>query len=253
MSGCGRSGKTPVRTPQASDSLYTAQAAMKIYGKEPERALAIVDSALIVGNVSEFKADFLRAKINASSLDGTPRDAAIVLCEKLLQHDSTQVVDKQTAMNRNNVLDVLLGACRTNGDNEKWLRYAIERAELCRSQGWETESLRMEAEIGAAMTHMGRREEGMIKMERAINALDKGAPSVDRMDAAIVARKRRIVVLNDAQRYQDIIPDAEAIIKKLDDYESRPSAYAEDSFRLRPDKNAHARYCQFYRDRKSVV
>lgn len=220
---------------------------MKIYGKEPERALAIVDSALIVGNVSEFRADFLRAKIMAGSPEGTPRDAAIILCEKLLQHDSTHVVDKAAAVNRNNVLDVMLGACRTNGDDDKWLRYAIERAELCRSMGMETESLRMEAEIGAAMTHMGRREEGMIKMEKAINALDKGDPSVDRMDAVIVARKRRIVVLDHANRYRDIIPDAEAIIKKLDDYESCPSAYAEDSFRLHPDKNARSRYCQFYR------
>ena len=247
ISGCGRSGKAPVRTPQATDSLYTAQAAMKIYGKEPERALAIIDSALIVGNVSEFVADFLRAKIMAGSPEGTPRDAAIVLCEKLLQHDSTQVVDKKTAVNRNDVLDVMLGACRTNGDDEKWLRYAIERADLCRSMGMETESLRMEAEIGAAMTRMGRRDEGMIKLEQAINALDKGYPSVDRMDAVIVARKRRIVVLDHANRYRDIIPDAEAIIKKLDDYESRPSAYAEDSFRLHPDKNARSKYCQFYR------
>jgi len=247
MGGCGRIRKAPVRIPQASDSLYTAQAAMKIYGKEPKRALAIVDSALIAGNVSEFRADFLRAKIMAGSPEGTPRDAAIVLCEKLLQHDSTQVVDKRTAVNRNNVLDVLLGACRTNGDDDKWLRYAIERAELCRSMGMETESLRMEAEIGAAMTRMGRREEGMIRMEKAINALEKGDPSVDRMDAVIVARKRRIVVLDHAHRYQDIIPDAEAIIKKLDDYESRPSAYAEDSFRLPPAGNARSGYCNFYR------
>ena len=247
VGGCGRSKKAPVHIPQDSDSLYTAQAALKIYGTQPERALAIVDSALIVGNVSEFKADFLRAKILAGSQEGTPRDAAIVLCEKLLQHDSTQVVDKQTAINRNNVLDVMLGACRTNGDDEKWLRYAIERAELCRSMGMETESLRMEAEIGAAMTRMGRREEGMIKMEKAINALEKGDPSVDRMDAGIVARKRRINVLDHAHRYQDIIPDAQAILEKLEDYESRPFAYAEDSFRLPQDKNSHAGYCQFYR------
>ena len=55
----------------------------------PERALSIIDSAFIVGNVSEFKADFLRAKILAGSLEGVRRDAAIILCEKLLQHDST--------------------------------------------------------------------------------------------------------------------------------------------------------------------
>ena len=245
--GCSRSFKAPARLPQTSDSLYTARAALKVYGTQPEKALAIIDSALAVGNVSPFRAQFVRAKIYANSLEGLQRDQAIAICEELLDHDSTQVVDKATTVNRNNVLDVMMDACRKNKDDEKWLRYAIERAQLCRDQGMETESLRMEAEIGAAMTRVGRREEGMIKLEQVIGALEKGAPSVDRMDAGIVARKRRIVVLDKAGRYLDIISDAQAILDKLEDYQSRPSAYAEDSFRLRPDGQAHTRYCEFYR------
>ena len=245
--GCSRSFKAPARLPQSSDSLYTARAALKVYGTQPGKALSIIDSALAVGNVSPFRAQFVRAKIYANSLEGLQRDQAIAICEELLNHDSTQVVDKATTVNRNNVLDVMMDACRKNKDDEKWLRYAIERAQLCRDQGMETESLRMEAEIGAAMVRVGRREEGMIKLEQAIGALDKGSPSVDRMDAGIVARKRRITVLDNAGRYLDIISDAQAILDKLDDYQSRPSAYAEDSFRLPPDGQAHSRYCDFYR------
>jgi len=245
--GCNRSSKAPARHPHSSDSLYTARAAMKIYGTQPEKALSIIDSALAIGNVSPFRAQFVRAKIYANSLEGLQRDQAITLCEELLDHDSTKVVDKATTINRNDVLDVMLDACRKNKDDEKWLRYAIERAQLCRDQGMETESLRMEAEIGAAMARVGRREEGMIKLEQVIGALEKGAPSVDRMDAGIVARKRRIVLLDKAGRYLDIISDAQAILDKLEDYQSRPSAYAEDSFRLPPDGQDHSQYCDFYR------
>lgn len=245
--GCSRSFKAPAHRPQPSDTLYTAKAAMKIYGTQPEKALAIIDCALAVGAISPFRAQFIRAKIYANSLEGLQRDQAIALCEELLDHDSTQVVDKATAANRNDVLDVMLDACRKNKDDEKWLRYAIERAQLSRDQGMETESLRMEAEIGAAMARVGHLEEGMLKLEEVIGALEKGDPSVDRMDAGIVARKRRIVVLDKAGRYLDIISDAQAILNKLEDYQSRPSAYAEDSFRLRPDGQAHSRYCDFYR------
>lgn len=245
--GCGRSFKAPAHLPQPSDSRSAAKAAMKIYGTQPEKALVIIDSALAVGAISPFRAQFIRAKIYANSLEGLQRDQAIALCEELLDHDSTQVVDKATAANRNDVLDVMLDACRKNKDDEKWLRYAIERAQLSRDQGMETESLRMEAEIGAAMARVGRPEEGMLKLEEVISALEKGDPSVDRMDAGIVARKRRIVVLDKAGRYLDIISDAQAILNKLEDYQSRPSAYAEDSFRLRPDGQAHSRYCDFYR------
>lgn len=56
MSACGRASKVPARIPQASDSLYTAQAALSIYGTQPEQALAIVDSALVIGNISPFRA-----------------------------------------------------------------------------------------------------------------------------------------------------------------------------------------------------
>lgn len=245
LAGCGRVKEAPVRIPQPSDSLYTAQAAMKIYGTEPEQALAIVDSAQTIGNVSAFRADFIRALIYANSVERPQLNKSIDLCKKLLLHDSTQVVNTPTFKNRNNVLGVIMDACRKKSDDEHWLQYAIERAELSRSHGMETEALRMEAEIGAALTRVGRRDEGLIKLEQTIRALDQVGLSVDRMDAGIVARKRRMLVLEEAGRFQDMISDAQAILDKLADYNSHPSAYAHDSFRLTNESNM-GRYCTFY-------
>lgn len=247
LAACSRPQQAPPRTPQPSDSLYTARAAMQVYGTQPEWALRIVDSALVVGNLSPFQADFLRAKIYAATLEDPQPDKAIALCEVLLQHDSTQVVNEATAINRSNVLEVIMGACRQNQDYEHWLQYAVELSGLSRSRGMEVESLRMEAEIGAVLARLGRMEEGMGKLDQVIYTLGQGEPSVDRMDAGIVALKRRIIVLDKAGRYHDIIPDAEAIIAKLDDYQRHPSDYAEDSFRLPPDGENHAKYCQFYK------
>lgn len=109
----------------------------------------------------------------------------------------------------------------------------------------ETEALRMEAEIGAALTRVGRRDEGLFKLEQTIRALDEVGLSVDRMDAGIVARKRRIQVFEQNGRYRDMIPDAQAIIDKLADYSRRPSEYVHDSFRLRNASNMGG-YCAFY-------
>jgi len=245
LGACNQAKQAPARIPQASDSLYTAHAALKVYGTQPERALSIVDSALIVGNISSFKADFLRALIYANSVEKPQLKKAIDLCEGLLKHDSTQVVNKTTFAKRNDVLGVMMDACRKKGDDERWLKYAIERAELSRSHGMETEALRMEAEIGAAMTGLGRKDEGLIKLEQVISALDQGAPSIDRLDAGIVALKRRINVFEQAGRFQDMILDAQAIIQKLEDYQNNPSAYAKDSFRL-PDESSMVPYCNFY-------
>lgn len=54
--------------PKSLRTLYTQQAAMSIYGYQPLRALQILDSAVIVGNLSEFRAEMLRSKIYSSSL-----------------------------------------------------------------------------------------------------------------------------------------------------------------------------------------
>lgn len=69
--GCTKTDKskqTTARDRQPKDTVYTIKAAMSIYGYLPERALQIVDSALIVGNMTELQADQCRARIYCMSL-----------------------------------------------------------------------------------------------------------------------------------------------------------------------------------------
>ena len=41
-----------------ADTIYTQQAAMNIYAYQPERALQIIDSAVIVGNITQWQIPF---------------------------------------------------------------------------------------------------------------------------------------------------------------------------------------------------
>ena len=220
---------------------------MLTYGRDPERALTLIDSALIVGNVDAFEADFLRAKVYAHSLDDSRLDEAITLCQDLLQRDSSSAVSASTADNRSNILQLLMDSYRRKSDYGHWLIYATELADLNRQWGTETEVLRMEAEVGVGMTYLGRHDEGLAKLDQVIQTLETGPLSVDRMDAGIIARKRKIALLTEDGNFAAIISEAEAIIKELEDYEKRPSAYAEDSFRLPPSGEDRARYCHFYK------
>ena len=98
------------------------------------------------------------------------------------------------------------------------------------------------------MAHLGQPEEGMTKIDEAIRQLD--APgSIDRMDAFIIAVKRKITVLNDQGRYAEVIPFAQRILDRLDHYEQHAKDYAEDSYRLSwSDKPADRdRYIDFSR------
>ena len=85
---------------QPGDTVYTQQAAMAVFGYDPVRALQIVDSAVIVGNLSAVRADVERARIYSMTqmrarmdsllggVGGASLDTARSIGERLLAHDS---------------------------------------------------------------------------------------------------------------------------------------------------------------------
>lgn len=138
LCACSRDGKR-AHGSQLSDSLYTEQAALSIYGRDPQRALVIIDSAEIVGNVTPFKADFLRATVYAQSVEDLQRQYALNLCDSLLDMPEASGKTKESVIMRSNVLRLLQGIYRTRNDNEQWLKTSIELVELNRKMGEEVE------------------------------------------------------------------------------------------------------------------
>ena len=226
FASCGRNNSAR-HIPNLGDTPYQADSVLVAYGYHPNRALVMLDSALLLGNINEYRAKFIRAKIYSKSLLKQRQDSAILICEQLLQHDSVIHAPQE----RENILDLLMITSRTKVDFEGYVKWATQKAEVCRQQGEETEQWRTEAEIGMVMAHLGQPEEGMEKIDEAIRQLDEPG-SIDRMDAFIIAVKRKITVLNDQGRYAEVIPLAQRILDRLEHYEQHASAYAEDSYRL---------------------
>ena len=155
------------------------------------------------------------------------QDSAILICKELLGHDSV----RNEPAEQENILDLLIAISRAKPDYEEYMHWAAQKAELCQQQGQETERWRSEADVGFVMTHLGQENEGLAKLDEAISHLD--APgSIDRMDAFVVACKRKINALNELRRYKEIITLGQRILDRLDHYESHAKDYAEDSYRL---------------------
>ena len=226
FASCGRNNSAR-HIPNLGDTPYQVDSVLVAYGYHPNRALVMLDSALLLGNINEYRAKFIRAKIYSKSLLKQRQDSAILICEQLLQHDSVIHAPQE----RENILDLLMITSRTKVDFEGYVKWATQKAEICRQQGEETEQWRTEAEIGMVMAHLGQPEEGMERIDEAIRQLDEPG-SIDRMDAFIIAVKRKITVLNDQGRYAEVIPLAQRILDRLEHYEQHASAYAEDSYRL---------------------
>lgn len=266
MTGCTGSGETK-QVQQPQDTTYTQQAAMDVYDYDPVRALEIIDSAVIAGNMSEVRADFLRARIYSwtvmgqtvdSLLQGPERlrngvrrsgvrfDSARVIGERLLTHDS---VEANLGL-RQNVLEVLVYVARQQQDTARWLRRSQELVEVCHGQGEdaEPEALRTEAEVGAVLCQMGQRERGMEKLDSVIAILDsREHRQFNWLDATVIALKRKLGVLKTEGKHIETIPLARRIIDRLGDYERHPQDYHDGSYREPTDSTDRADYIRFYR------
>ena len=243
LTGCG-GGNSVRQIPHLGDTPYQSDTILVTYATNPERALRLLDSALLLGNISDYRGQFIRAKIYCKSLMEQRQDSAILICKSLLTHDSV----RNNPTELENIYDMLITTSRIKPDYEAYLHWATLKATLCQQQGEETEHWRTEADIGFLMTHLGQIDEGLAKLDDAISRLDVPG-SIDRMDAFIIAVKRKINALNDLQRYADVIPLAQRILDRLDHYEQHAKDYAEDSYRLSwsDHPNDRDRYLDFSR------
>jgi AraC-like DNA-binding protein len=243
MVGCGEN-QSVRHLSHIGDTPYQQDSILIAYATNPERALALLDSALILGNISDYRSQFIRAKIFCKSLVEQRQDSAIAICKALLNHDSV----RNEPVEKENVLDMLIATSRAKADYEQYLHWATLKAELCQQQGEEIERWRTEADIGLVMTHLKQVDEGLKKLDDAISHLDSPG-SINRMDAFIIAVKRKINALNDLGHYAEVIPLAQRILDRLDHYEQHTKEYAEDSYRLSwsDHPNDRDRYLDFSR------
>ena len=243
FTGCGGSDSAR-HIHNLGNTPYQEDTVLVTLSTNPDRALVLLDSAVLLGNIGEYREQYIRASIFTKSLNVQQQDSALAICKALLKHDSV----RNEPANRESVLNLLISVCRAKTDFNGYLRWALEKAELCREQGEEVEQWRTEAEIGMVMTHLGQTDKGLAKLDEAIRHLDEPG-SVDRMDAFIIAVKRKISALNDQGRYDEVIPLAQRILERLDHYEQHAEDYAEDSYRLSWSDNPsdRDRYIDFSR------
>ena len=214
---------------------------MDAYATQPERALQIIDSAEMVGNLTEVRADLLRAMVYSRTTESLQFDSAILIAERLMQNNEV-LADPDM---QEETLEILLNACRLRKDNEEALHWATRLGRLYLERNEETEALRTDAEIGTFLMRIGQQPEGLAKMDSVIRQLD-GKRKFNELDASIIALKRKAEVCNEFGLYDEMIPAAQHMLELLDDYEQHPADYHDGSVR-EPSDEERPFYIDFYR------
>ena len=243
-SGCSRDTKTEslsLALKEGIDTVYTRQAALEVMPYNRERALTIIDSAYIIGNIPDYMADFLRMKVYGQTLDGLQLDSTFVIGSRLMEHDSITKDPRK----RLDVLDLLVTASRLAYDDEQLLEWTAQKADVCRELGEETEALRTEVEESAALTRLGHMDEGLEQIDHIIAQLD-GIRRFNEMDTWIIAIRRKINILQELPGSSGQIAVLSLrILSRLDDYSQHPDEYRDGSYR-EPDNHERPDYIDFY-------
>lgn len=236
--GCNKAGDG-LPSADASDMKQVTNRVMTYAAEEPERALEVIDSFRTAG-LPDYEAEWLRAKVYSTSLEGMWLDSAIVIGERLMGLR----VAKDNREYREDVLETLVNACRLRHDYKRAFRWSAELVALCREKGEQTEALRNEAEMGLYLTHMGRLQDGLARIDSVMARLD-GVSRFNELDAWLIAAKRKITVLRENDGQNDIIPIAHRIIARLTGYELHPDDYRDGTYREPSDEDRQG-YIDFY-------
>ena len=243
--GCKSGGEDHKRAPQVADSLYTAAYAMTFADTEPERALQLIDSARLVGNLSDVRADIQRARVYGRSHAEIRTDSAILIGERLMLHDSVKAdYDLQL-----DVIEILLDAYRLERDYEQALYWATRLSDVYREHGMRQMLSYSNAEIGALMVRIGQQQEGLARIDSAVRQL-AGHRHYTEMNLALLALKRKADVSAEIGRYQETADAAQQMLGMLDDFEQHPADYYDQSNGYSGiTVEERPRYIDFYRSR----
>lgn len=243
--GCKSGDEDHKRAPQAADSLYTAAYAMTFVDTEPERALQLIDSARLVGNLSDVRADIQRARVYGRSHAEIRTDSAILIGERLMRHDSVKAdYDLQL-----DVIEILLDAYRLERDYEQALYWATRLSDVYREHGMRHLLSYSNAEIGALMVRIGQQQEGLARIDSAVQQL-AGHRHYTEMNLALLALKRKADVSAETGRYQETTDAAQQMLGMLDDFEQHPADYYDQGNTYSGiTVEERPRYIDFYRSR----
>ena len=212
--GCGR-GTGEQELTHEEVAAINEQVLEKAIG-QPDSALMMIEQ-LRAGNLSvldttgmslqwrgplpDYRCDYLRAKVYAQTLEGMWLDSAIIIGERLMTTDAA----REDLAYRQDVLEMLINACRQHRDDELAIHWLAQLIDLCHQNGDETEALRTEADLGLMLSGIGRADEGLAKIDSVLTLL-KGKRKFNELDATIIALKRKVNVIKNIQQAQQTHP-----------------------------------------------
>ena len=223
---CCTRGSLSKRAGEPSDSLYTEQKAMSIHLSDPDRALIIIDSAVIVGNVTDWRADYLRALVYYGGYQNFDKSKA--LCEGLVNtrrfaHSkwNGENADSITTMRAWVLLAYL---ARSMSSTAEIIRCASEAAQMAHALGDVSEEARMSGLIAETQSKAGLADDAIEQLSKTREKV-KSINSFPGVNAYFSVSKRLLHVLSDNKRYEEMTTVCDELLERINHFAEHISQY----------------------------
>lgn len=215
---CGRDGKPTEQTTNNAER-YTESAAMSIHRTEPEKALVMIDSAVIVGNLKWHRGEYLKAMTQYGGLHNLSLSRQT--CLDMLEQKNAMidtVTMEQTYM-------LLASIEYTTGNHSAIIRYATEASRLAHKLGRLDEVGKAEGFIAQSMAQTGKTDEGIKRLQNTLAEM-RQLNSFKGVTAYHAVSKNLVRIYIDNMRFAEVVPVCEAALERIDELGSHPERFS---------------------------
>ena len=229
LTACSGHDATGQHDGHATDTVYTEARAMSIHMTEPERALTLIDSAVIVGNISKQRGQYLKAVTQYGGLQNFALSRQT--CLDLLDGSNPQslVANLNNRTDSDDLLCVygLLAAIESISDNNAaLLRYATEGSRLAHALNLPNEIGRMEGFIARVMAETGKTDEGISHLQVTLGEL-RGDDNFNAVMTYFNTSKALLHILLDHKRLTEMVPVCEQMLERIGEFDQHPERFAD--------------------------
>lgn len=217
MAGCSAGDDIESQAQQSKDAVYTEAVAMSYYRTDPERALTLIDSAVMAGNVSSARKQYL---LSVTQYGGFHNNSlARQICLDIINGD--QPVDSLTLEQTY----ILLASIEyTIGNHTAILKYATEASRLAHIMNKYEDVVKAEGLIAQSLDQTGRTDEGIERLESALAEVIK----INSFNGVITyhdTSKKLLRILLDHQLYDEMVVASQRVLDRVDELEKHPEQF----------------------------
>lgn len=215
---CRRNGEPTIPTTNDKKH-YTESAAMSIHRTEPEKALVMIDSAVIVGNLNWQRGEYLKAMTQYGGLHNPP----------LARQTCLDMLEQKDALTDSVTLEqtYMLLACieYTTGNYPAIIRYATETSRLAHYLGKPDEIGKAEGFIAQSMAQTGKTDEGIERLQNTLAEM-RQLNTFKGVTAYQEVSKKLVRILIDNKRFAEVVPVCEAVLERIDELGNHPERFS---------------------------